>query len=107
MQKELKQIETYLDRFIEKRDWDRFRSPKNLCMALSVEVAELTEIFQWMTEEQSRKIVDNEQVMQDIDEDALDTLLSQGYTKDEIREMIENTIRRQKCKEQNALMKKN
>ena len=31
-----------------------FHSPKNLAMALSVEVAEVVEHFQWLTEEQSR-----------------------------------------------------
>lgn len=36
--------------FAVARDWDQFHSPKNLAMALSVEAAELLEIFQWMTE---------------------------------------------------------
>jgi dCTP diphosphatase len=40
--------------FIEERDWEQFHSPKNLAMALSVEVAEIVEHFQWLTEEQSR-----------------------------------------------------
>jgi dCTP diphosphatase len=31
--------------FDEARDWEQFHSPKNLAMALSVEVAELVEIF--------------------------------------------------------------
>jgi dCTP diphosphatase len=35
------------------REWDQFHSPKNLSMALMVEVAELMEHFQWLTEEQS------------------------------------------------------
>ena len=39
--------------FTEARDWDQFHSPKNLSMALMVEVAELMEHFQWLTEEQS------------------------------------------------------
>jgi len=39
--------------FAEVRDWDRFHSPKNLSMALMVEVAELMEHFQWLTEAQS------------------------------------------------------
>jgi len=40
--------------FIEERDWEQFHSPKNLAMALSVEVAEVVEHFQWLTEEQSK-----------------------------------------------------
>jgi len=42
--------------FAEERDWDQFHSPKNLSMALAVEVAELIEHFQWLTEEQSRNL---------------------------------------------------
>ena len=40
--------------FNEERDWDQFHSPKNLAMALSVEVAEIAEHFQWLTQEQSK-----------------------------------------------------
>lgn len=40
--------------FVAERDWHRFHSPKNLSMALAVEAAELMEIFQWMTTEESR-----------------------------------------------------
>ena len=36
-----------LRRFASERDWDQFHSPKNLAIALSVEVAELLEHFQW------------------------------------------------------------
>lgn len=39
--------------FAQARDWDQFHSPKNLTMALMVEVAELMEHFQWLTEAQS------------------------------------------------------
>ncbi len=39
--------------FAEERDWEQFHSPKNLSMALSAEVAEIVEHFQWLTEEQS------------------------------------------------------
>ena len=42
-----------LREFALERDWEEFHSPKNLAMALSVEVAELVEHFQWLTEAQS------------------------------------------------------
>jgi len=45
-----------LAKFAEDRDWDQFHAPKNLVMALSVEAAELTEHFQWLTEEQSNNL---------------------------------------------------
>ena len=42
--------------FNDQRDWDKYHSPKNLAMAFAVEVAEIAEHFQWLTEEQSRDL---------------------------------------------------
>ena len=42
-----------INTFVAERNWAQFHAPKNLAMALSVEVAELVEIFQWLTAEQS------------------------------------------------------
>ena len=52
----LDELRTRLRSFADARDWRRFHSPKNLSMALSVEVAELLEHFQWLTEDQSRAL---------------------------------------------------
>jgi len=46
-------LQRTLRQFADERDWNQFHSPKNLAMALSVEAAELVEIFQWLTEAQS------------------------------------------------------
>ena len=46
-----------LKKFAEARDWEKFHTPKNLAMALSVEVSELAEIFQWMTAEESANVM--------------------------------------------------
>ena len=42
--------------FAAEREWEQFHSPKNLACALSVEAAELLEPFQWLTDEQSRRL---------------------------------------------------
>ncbi|MGQ0840515.1 nucleotide pyrophosphohydrolase [Actinokineospora sp.] len=39
--------------FVEARDWGPFHTPKNLVMALTGEVGELTELFQWLTPDQA------------------------------------------------------
>jgi NTP pyrophosphatase (non-canonical NTP hydrolase) len=49
------EIQARLDEFAKERDWEQFHSPKNLSMALAGEAGELLEVFQWLTEEQSRK----------------------------------------------------
>ena len=50
---EIESLQRRLREFADERDWEKFHSPKNLVMALSVEVAELQEHFQWLTDEQS------------------------------------------------------
>lgn len=42
--------------FAEARDWEQYHSPKNLSMALTAEAGELLEIFQWLTEAESRAL---------------------------------------------------
>ena len=44
--------------FNAERDWDKYHSPKNLAMAFAVEVAEIAEHFQWLTDGQSRELSD-------------------------------------------------
>jgi dCTP diphosphatase len=46
-------LEEALEAFAAARDWRQFHSPKNLVMALTGEVGELAEVFQWMSEEDS------------------------------------------------------
>lgn len=53
---ELSALNAKVAEFARERDWEQFHSPKNLAMALTNEVGELVEIFQWLTEEQSRGV---------------------------------------------------
>ena len=57
---DLKTIKEKLRKFSQDRDWDQYHSPKNLAMAMSVEVAELLEIFQWSNDGGMEKIGDKE-----------------------------------------------
>ena len=59
--------------FAEARDWDQFHSPKNLTMALSVEVSEIIEHFQWLTEEQSENLPQNK--LKEVETELADTLI--------------------------------
>lgn len=52
----LKALQEEIRRFVADRDWDQFHSPKNLAMAMSVEAAEVVEIFQWLTETESARL---------------------------------------------------
>lgn len=50
---DLDELTSEIRAFAQARDWHRYHAPKNLVMALSVEVAELMEHFQWLTNEES------------------------------------------------------
>ena len=50
---DIEAIQTQLRDFAFERNWQKYHSPKNLSMALSVEASELVEIFQWLTIEES------------------------------------------------------
>ena len=49
----VQKLQDSIAQFAAARNWTQFHSPKNLAMALTVEVSELLEIFQWMSQEQS------------------------------------------------------
>ncbi|GAA5044850.1 nucleotide pyrophosphohydrolase [Streptomyces similanensis] len=46
-----------LAEFAAARDWQPYHTPKNLVAALSVEASELVEIFQWLTPEESARVM--------------------------------------------------
>jgi dCTP diphosphatase len=54
---DLTKIIAHQREFVRDREWDQFHTPKNLAMALSGEVGELTEIFQWLSEAQASAIM--------------------------------------------------
>jgi dCTP diphosphatase len=56
----LEKISERLKKFSKDRNWEQYHSPKNLAMALSVEVAELVEIFQWSNDGGTKEIKDPE-----------------------------------------------
>ncbi|WP_390895882.1 nucleotide pyrophosphohydrolase [Pseudomonas citronellolis] len=64
-----------LERFANDRNWAQFHSPKNLAMALSGEVGELNEIFQWMTEDASREAARNPETAQAVRDELADVLM--------------------------------
>ncbi len=47
MDKEYEKIITQLKKFRDDRDWEQFHDSKNLALAISIEAAELNELFLW------------------------------------------------------------
>lgn len=72
-------LQRQLRDFVAERDWEQFNTPKNLVMALVGEAGELTELFQWLTPEQSARIMDDE--------------TSAGQVRDEVADVLAYLLR--------------
>ena len=53
---DFKELLTLLEKFRDDRDWGQFHDSKNLALALSIEAAELNELFLWKKESESEEI---------------------------------------------------
>ena len=55
----MSEIQDIIDKLIEfrdQRDWEQFHDSKNLALAISVESAELNELFLWQTNTESDQV---------------------------------------------------
>ncbi|WP_432094755.1 nucleotide pyrophosphohydrolase [Streptomyces sp. bgisy100] len=60
--------------FAAARDWQPFHTPKNLSTALSVEASELVEIFQWLTPEESARVMEDPESAHRVTDEVADVL---------------------------------
>lgn len=72
---DIEDLQKRLRRFAAERSWQPYQTPKNLAMAMVVEAAELVEIFQWLTPEESQAIAADPARHQHLGEELADVLL--------------------------------
>jgi NTP pyrophosphatase (non-canonical NTP hydrolase) len=60
--------------FAAARNWQPYHTPKNLVAALGVEAAELQEIFQWLTPEESARVMDDPDTAHRVTDEVADVL---------------------------------
>lgn len=72
---DIQALQVTLRDFAAARHWQKFHTPKNLSTALMVEAAELAEIFQWMTPEESQAAHQETAVKEHIADEVADVLL--------------------------------
>lgn len=61
--------------FVAARHWERFHTPKHLSMSIAIEAAEIMEHFQWLTEQQSRELVQDGEQRAEIADELADVLI--------------------------------
>lgn len=67
-------LQRRLAAFAAARGWEPYHTPKNLAVALSVEAAELVEIFQWLTPEQSARVMERPETAHRVADEVADVL---------------------------------
>lgn len=70
------QLRQLMAQFVTEREWDQFHSPKNLVMSLNVEAGELMEHFLWMTNEESRDVVNDSDTLAEIADELADVAIN-------------------------------
>lgn len=71
----LQDLKDRMAEFIRHRDWERYHTPKNISMSIAIEAAELMEIFQWLTPEESIALKEDPAQYRHIQEEISDILL--------------------------------
>lgn len=61
--------------FTAERDWDRFHDPKSLVLALTGEVGELAEVFQWVPADAAVEQAAHEPMATEVRDELADVLL--------------------------------
>jgi dCTP diphosphatase len=72
---DINKFKEILQKFASDRDWCKFHNPKNICMAISSEVGELSEIFQWLSMEDAVKIKKDNILLGKVKEEISDIML--------------------------------
>jgi NTP pyrophosphatase (non-canonical NTP hydrolase) len=80
-----------LIRFRDERDWEQFHDSKNLALALSIEVAELNELFLWKKDQES-EAVDREKLKEELADVFAYAILLAGKHNLNIGEIVQEKI---------------
>ena len=68
-------LKSLVQAFVDARDWQQFHSPKNLSMSLSIEAAELMELFQWLDLDEARDAMRTGSVRENAIDEIADVLI--------------------------------
>ena len=72
---DLNQLNKSVDEFVEERNWEKYHTPKNLVMALSGEVGELNECFQWLDDDDIEEIMKSPEKKKPIEHEIADVFI--------------------------------
>ena len=71
----INELREKVKQFIESRDWTKYHNPKDVIISITIEAAELLELFQWVKESEIDKIIKNPQKFNKIEDELADVLI--------------------------------
>lgn len=94
---EIDSITSKLIKFRDDRDWKQFHDSKNLASAISIEAAELNELFLWKTIKESEE-VDKQRIKEELADILAFTFLLAHKHGFDVRSIVEEKIRKNELK---------
>lgn len=82
-----------LVKFRDARRWEQFHNTKDLALAISIEAAELNELFLWKTTEES-ELVDRNKIKEELADILAFSLLLAGKHGFDVKEIVLEKIRK-------------
>ena len=71
----LEEIMTLIRSFVAERNWETFHKPSALAVSASVEMGELLEKFQWLTNEEIIELLENEEYREGLADEIADVII--------------------------------
>jgi NTP pyrophosphatase (non-canonical NTP hydrolase) len=94
---DIEEIQTSLREFRDARDWAQFHDSKNLATAISIEAAELNELFLWKSVEASED-VDREKLADEISDVLAYTMMLADRHNLNVKDIMMNKIKKNSAK---------
>jgi len=73
--KTLEELIVIIRDFVKERDWDKFNKPAALAVSASIEMGELLELFQWMSDEDVENALRDEEFVAALGGEIVDVLV--------------------------------
>ena len=64
-----------VSRFVAARQWESYHTPKNLSMSIAIEAAEIMELFQWLTSEESQRLLQEPDARAEVADELADVFI--------------------------------
>jgi len=69
------QLRQLVQNFVDERDWRKYHNPKDLAISIAIEAAELMELFQWVSEREVEKVLEEAERFTRLEEELADTII--------------------------------